>query len=725
MKRHHAWILVLMLAQPATRVLAQASPGIGYVYPAGGTRGATLEVNIGGQRLRRVKRVHVSGTGIKAEIVKYIEPSWRTFGRLRRERDKILAEVEERKKKGLKVDHIKIPPRPRRYRDPKEQPNAQIEDTVRVRLDISKGTAPGPVELRLADARGVSNPLVFHVGTLNEILETPRPEPGPPSRRKEREPTRIRTLPCVVNGQVFPGETDRFLLRARKGQRLVFMTQARDLIPYLADAVPGWFQAVITLHDKNGRELAFVDDYRFMPDPVLVYDVPATGEYELRIRDAIYRGRQDFVYRIAIGELPFATGLFPLGGRSGKTTTARVSGVNLKSRSVKLATGKHPTGTFETAVRKGNIVSNPLRYAIDDVREVLERSAATGPQSVTLPCVVNGRIDQPGDWDVFSFRGRKGDTIVAEVRARRLNSPLDSIVRITDSSGKTVAHNDDHVDRGAGLITHHADSYVRCSLPRSGTYRVHIGDVQNRGSEHHAYRLRIGPQPPDFELRVVPSSVTIPRGGSAPVTVHVLRRHGFDGDVALSLKDGNGVLSMTAVIPGNTNHVPATVTATGNARPGPVKPVIVGRAKINGKAVHREAVPAEDMMQAFLWRFLVPTREWVVNVRYPDRVVMIPELARNRRLKIPDGGSAKLTLRLQIRGKKPKGAMKLVLENPPQGVSMEPLTVKGGNQKVRLVINGDGEPTVGDRGNLIITGLAEKGNHVICMAPAIPFEIIE
>jgi hypothetical protein len=34
-----------------------------------------------------------------------------------------------------------------------------------------------------------------------------------------------------------------------------------------------------------------------------------------RSRDALYRGREDFVYRIAIGELPFVTDIFPLGGR--------------------------------------------------------------------------------------------------------------------------------------------------------------------------------------------------------------------------------------------------------------------------------------------------------------------------------------------------------------------------------------------------------------------------
>ena len=69
-------------------------------------------------------------------------------------------------------------------------------------------------------------------------------------------------------------------------------------------------------------------------------------------------------------------------------------------------------------------------------RNAWSRSPTTRPRSaqqVTLPIIVNGRIDPPGDWDVFRFQGRAGDQIVAEVQARRLDSPLDSVLRLTDA----------------------------------------------------------------------------------------------------------------------------------------------------------------------------------------------------------------------------------------------------------------------------------------------------
>ena len=47
----------------------------------------------------------------------------------------------------------------------------------------------------------------------------------------------------------------------------------------------------------------------------------------MEIKDALYRGREDFVYRITIGELPFVTGIFPLGGRAGAQDRRRADGL--------------------------------------------------------------------------------------------------------------------------------------------------------------------------------------------------------------------------------------------------------------------------------------------------------------------------------------------------------------------------------------------------------------
>ena len=202
---------------------------------------------------------------------------------------------------------------------------ASIANLVFVEVTIAADAQPGEREIRLATPRGVSNPMVFHVGQLPEVCRKPmltatsgarQGGAGAAQAAGSEVEDRI-TVPCIVNGQIASGEVNRYRFEARKGQRLVISTQARQLIPYIADAVPGWFQPVLALYDAEGKEVAYDDDYRFKPDPVILYQVPKDGEYVLAIYDAIYRGREDFVYRMTIGELPFVTSIFPLGGRVG------------------------------------------------------------------------------------------------------------------------------------------------------------------------------------------------------------------------------------------------------------------------------------------------------------------------------------------------------------------------------------------------------------------------
>ena len=81
-----------------------------------------------------------------------------------------------------------------------------------------------------------------------------------------------------------------------------------------------------------------MDDFRFDPDPVLHYEIPKDGVYHLEIRDSIFRGREDFVYRISVGEQPFITSMFPLGGRAGDTIAAKVDGWNLPADTLRLNT---------------------------------------------------------------------------------------------------------------------------------------------------------------------------------------------------------------------------------------------------------------------------------------------------------------------------------------------------------------------------------------------------
>ena len=508
--------------------------------------------------------------------------------------------------------------------------SAAIASLVLVEVTIAPDAEPGEREIRLVTLRGVSNPLVFYVGQVPEVSRTPMLTAVQQVLGKEASALRKRppeddlnqiTIPCTVNGQIASGEVHRYHFDARKGQHLVITVLGRRLVPFMADAVPGWFQPVLALYDADGKEVAYDDRYRFKPDPTIFYEVPKDGQYVCAIHDSLYRGREDFVYRITVGELPFITSIFPLGGPVGSPPIPKIKGWNLQGTELSpIAADAGPGVQSLTASRKG-FVSNRVPFALDTLPEAVEQEPnndqATA-QKVTLPVIVNGRIGKPDDWDVFQFTGRSNDTVVAEVRARRLDSPLDSVLKLTDAAGKLLAFNDDTEDLGAGINTHHADSYLTIKLPADGTYYVHIGDTARQGGDEYGYRLRLSAPQPDFELRVVPSSLTIRSNSSAQLTVYVMRKDGFKGPIKLTLKDPPAGFSAPITTLSATQSVGRlNIRTTLLSTEEPVTLSILGTTKIGDREITHEAVPAEDRMQAFLWRQLVPAKDLRVLVFNP------------------------------------------------------------------------------------------------------------
>ena len=746
------YLAVLFVTGPGAR--AQKDPHIGYLYPAGGQQGTTVEVTVGGQYLNGVADVYVFGEGIWATVVKHTKPPTRremsdmrmTFRELQKQVRQEKAKRRKGRKPGkpglvasgtdstdwLMASEKQIADMRRMYFNPRKQPNPQIAETVLLQVTVAPDAEPGKREVRLKAKAGVSNLLWFQVGPLPEYRE------AEPNDRVADIGAPV-TLPAVLNGQVMPGDADRFAFRARKGNRLVMAASARELIPYLADAVPGWFQAVMTLYDAQGHEVAYADDYRFQPDPVLLFEIPADGTYTLEIRDAIYRGREDFVYRVAVGELPFVTGIFPLGGRAEAKTTVSIQGWHLSRDRQKVHTRGKKAGIHPVAVRHGNGMVSSLFFAVDTLPERVEKEPndiSRRAQRVSLPLIVNGRIDRPGDWDVFRFKGRADEEVVAEVHARRLNSPLDSVLRLTDETGRELAINDDHEDRGAGLITHHADSHLRFRLPASGTYYLYVGDTQNRGGRSFAYRLRVSPPRPDYALRTVPASLNIHAGTTLPITVYALRKDGFSGEIGLELVNPPPGFALSGGgIPAGQDRVRLTLTAPPRPLEAPVNLYLRGRAVIRGQAAHRMAVPAEEMTQAFVNRHLVSAEALMTSVTTRRRSTAQLRPLGKRPVRLNPGQTTRV--RIRAPRKFPLGEVRLELNDPPEGVSLQ--TVGTAERRINLVLQADAEKVQpGLKGNLIVdaflvrqvtpkdgTSKTRTRRVPLGVLPAIPFEIAQ
>jgi hypothetical protein len=761
---------ITLILCPAASFAAQnqREPHIGYLYPAGGKQGTTVKITVGGQFIRDINDVYISGQGVQGKISKSIgrikplnmDQRQELQRQLSLQRQKLQAVARGRNPaRGQNVPARNIPPA-----DPNKPPvvlpdhpllnnldkltlkglqkvqdeflvnrnpsSQAISEIAVLEIKIDANAPPGDRQLRLVTRTGLTNPLCFQIGTLTEFLEPQFLDPGNPVIPKAE-------LPAVLNGQILQGEVDHFRFHANQGDTLVIQAQARHLIPFIADAVPGWFQPTISLRDSSGKEVAYADDWRFDPDPVLSYKIRYDGIYDLEIKDAIYRGREDFIYRITVGELPFITQSSLLGGQTGVSTVAEVGGWNLIKKEMPLDTSPGNNPIRKTQLRQGRFFSNPVIYSVDSLPECIEKEnndKIKDAQQITLPQIINGCISKSGDVDTYKFTGRLGELVSVDVQARRLNSPLDSLLRIFDESGNCVAWNDDSGDKNIGLLTHNADSYLQFHLPGDGNYFVQISDSQNHGGDSFAYRLRISPPQPDFMLYMTPSGINLSPGETVILNIVALRKDGFNGEIKIYLKDEPpGFILNGGRIGPERDNIRLTLTAPPRAIQRPVVLQLQGSANIESQVVTKNVIPAEDMMQAFFYHHIVPAEQLlasVVNAR-PRRFLF--ERVGPDIVEIPDDGTAFVWIRL------PRNpimtGIQLELSEPPQGISIQDINSTRGEVTFRLKADANTiKPGFSD--NLIVQAFNEtisknradpnkiqKVRNFVGILPAIPFQI--
>ena len=482
---------LLSLAEPA---LAQPPQPLVYsMFPAGGQRGRTFIATVSGANLQGADSVRVAGAGVAAKVLDAGKP-----------------------------------------------------DSVRISVSIALGAELGQRDVRLHTSGGISTRCRLVVGDLPEINEV---EPNSEKSQAQRLPS----LPLLVNGQILESDRDYFRFSAKAGQTIVAAVQARTLLPYIADTVPGWLDACLTLYDAGGNELSWVDDFNLQPDPVLIFPVAKDGEYLLEVRDILYRGRETFVYRLSLGALPYITSIYPLGGQRNTTIPVELHGVNLPMASANFAIpGDSPTVRWLTPGGPGFLPA-AVPFAAGDLPEVQEaepNDSLAQANRVEVPCIINGRIQHSGDNDYFVFSAAAGQTLVMEVQARRLGSPLDSILYLYNAQGGELARNDDWIDPTEGLLTHHADSRIAYTFPAAGDYVLRIKDIQQNGGPQYVYRLVIAPPRHDFALRVTPDNPRLTKGDTAVLTVKALRHDGFPGEISLAVQNlPPGFSASDAVIP--------------------------------------------------------------------------------------------------------------------------------------------------------------------------------
>jgi hypothetical protein len=141
------------------------------------------------------------------------------------------------------------------------------------------------------------------------------------------------------------------------------------------------------------------------------------------------------------------------------------------------------------------------------------------------------------------------------------------------------------------------------------------------------------------------------------------------------------------------------------------------------------------MMQAFIYRHLVPSQRFMVAVTGPPRRGRTLELASESPVRVPVGGTTRVRMTTP---RYPKNReVVLELRDPPEGVTLEDVeTVPGG---LAFLLRADGKTaTAGPADNLIVeafmettggkpdgSGVQGKRRFSIGVLPAIPMEIVQ
>lgn len=515
-----------LIAASAGLVQAQ-TPQIGYIFPAGGQRGQTVTVTVNGQNLQGTTTVLFSGAGVAAKVAPTADG------------------------KGL------------------QNTNGGALPIV---ISIAPDAPLGVREVRVFGPRGVSNVGRFSVGAHPEVNET---EPN----NKLPQAQKVVT-PVTINGQINGAEDeDLFAFEAKEGQQIAFDVESFPLTFAL--------DSILTLRDAQGRPLAMGrDPHRF--DASLTYTFKKSGTYVLQIHDWTYSGGANFVYRLTMGAVPFITSIFPAGGQKGANVVVTLNGVNLPTTTHAVNVPADAASPMPISVGGSNSVPfyvgefpEGVEWEPNDTRETATRFAG-------LPLTINGRIEKPGERDYFVFPAQAGQRFILEVFGRRIGSPLDSILTLTNAQGNEVVPPADDIQGSK-------DSRLDFTFPAAGDYVLMIRDVTHRGGEDFVYRIVIAPPGgPDFTLTASPDAPNVGQGGNTVITVNGNRLNGFNGDIALSVPNPPPGITVTPnVLRAGQNVTLMSLTAAPNAAINFTALDIVGTATIGDKTVTRRAAPLE------------------------------------------------------------------------------------------------------------------------------------
>lgn len=548
----------LCLAAPLSAQGAEtaAEPKLLSHFPLGGQQGTTFHLEVSGAALQGAHTVWFEGDELSASILELekLETPSQEEGKA----------PEDYLGKAVKADHRAV-----------------------LQIRIPKTASLGLHLFRLVTPRGLSNALGLQVVSDPIILETARPH-------QAAEEAQYLSFPAVVNGRLSEkGQRDFYAFRVSEGEELLFAVRS-DLGPsrtYQAQAGITLYQRSESWFDSSRVVRLAVEGPALTWEPFQRYErtrstgrfalfqrvshrFEAPGRYFLSIGTFTGAGDPDHGYQLRIVRRRSSEPRQVLGRPAhpdpgdwlerDSATLRQLGSFQRPLEPNRLALLKHRSGADPSA-EELSAPTEPLSdpgdssgtspapvSPIEPAPETEPNNSLERPGTVQIPGLIEGRIQTPGDIDLFRFQAEAGQKLAFEIETPGASPPhFNPWLKLLDGSGNELVSNIYMEYGGDGDdVNKTVERKTIVTIEQTGSYFLQIRELTSvQGGPRFRYRLLARPQVPhlgrvEISLGVTPSlstlidktdRINLEAGQAREMVVVCEKEEGFQGNVLLTV----------------------------------------------------------------------------------------------------------------------------------------------------------------------------------------------
>ena len=551
-------------------------PELRYLYPAGGTRGHAVEVELIGKQLDDLTSLHFSCAA-----------------------------------------------------DGKSKITTKLLGKNRAELTIAPDAPLGDFDAWAVGPKGMSAPVRFAVGELPVVVEV---EPN-----NATDKAQVVEAKSVVYGRIDPGtDTDWFRVKVPKDANLAVVCRSPSLggtvLPTVSVFGPSGHEdsewahdslmrtepRLIAQWDEAGEFLIRVQDRSYRTTPAPFYELTLStgpillGIYPPTVPAGTSRKAALYGYNLSKIQLNNVTST---GGYSAGDIITKLE-VELDAAAAPNQAWRSSATLFSNVVeyRKPALVGGASFESTQGVmidvaepdpkhtpyaREEDERHRKSlEPRQVETPITLTNRFFSERDtvhW--YRFTAKKDQYFFFEAAAQQLGRPCDLELVVHDAERKPLETlNDVAFAKGAEPIVplESRDPAGSWKAPAAGEYllAVHDRNAFNLHSFERAYRLSIGPRLEDVRIVAVMGDAAAPRGwsvapgGKLEIPVGAVRRGGHGAAIEIAPVEGSlpkGLKIAPVTIAAGKPSATLTIEATQDAVPATIPIRLTAKTTIEGK----------------------------------------------------------------------------------------------------------------------------------------------